>query len=303
MLPKKGVRSRNLERLFLCTESKVFRKEPLKAVQLCLICFSGLFFTSSSSLADVIVDSVIADNACNSEYIDEITTIRSIHDGDTLHLHDGRKIRLIGINTPELARKKNGRKTSAEPFAHAAKKALKRLFKNDKTISLRYGEDNKDRYGRYLAHGFLADGQNIQAILLNQGLANALNVPPNTQFSACYLAQEFNARCKKMGLWQRGIILQAKNLKNKHTGFHLIQGNVTKIRNNKKGIWLTLDHKLTVGIRSDDQFLFDIKTTKKLINQSVTVRGWVNKSKRSTPFYMRVRHPLSIRLSEDFSCS
>ncbi len=285
MLPKKGVQGCNLERLFLC-----------------LICFSALFFASSSSLA-AFVDDVIADSACNSEYIDETAAIRYIHDGDTLHLRDGRKVRLIGINTPELAHKKNGRKISAEPFANAAKKALKHLFKNDKTISLRYGEDNKDRYGRYLAHGFLADGENIQAILLNQGLASAINVPPNTQFSACYLEQEFNARCKKMGLWRHGEILQAKNLKNKHAGFHLVQGIVREIRNNNKGIWLTLDHKLTVGIRSSDQLLFDAKAIKNMINQPITVRGWVNKSKQSTPFYMRVRHPLSIQLSENFSCS
>jgi len=274
---------------------------------LCLICFSCLFFTSSSSLAD---------SACNSEYIDETTTIRYIHDGDTLDLRDGRKIRLIGINTPELARKKNGRKISAEPFANAAKNALKHLFKNDKGIALRYGEEKNDRYGRFLAHGFLTDGQNIQAILLNQGLASAINVPPNTQFSACYLEQEHKARCKKIGLWSSATgtrrpptegwnygILQAKNLKKKHTGFHLVEGIVTKIHSNKKGIWLTIDHKLTIGIRSDDQFLFDLKAIKNMINQSITVRGWINKSKQFTPFYVRVRHPLSIQLSETSSCN
>jgi len=273
MLSKTGARGHNLERLFLC-----------------LLYFSGLFSASFPALAG---------NACSSDHIDETTTIRYVYDGDTLHLRDGRKVRLIGINTPELERKNK----AAEPFAVAAKKALRSLFKNHKTIALRYGEDKQDHYGRVLAHGFLTDGQNIQAILLNLGLARAITIPPNTQFSACYLEQEHKARCKNTGLWEQTKILQAKNLKNKHTGFHLVQGKVTNIRSNNKGIWLNIEDKLTIGIRPKNQALFDIKAINDMINQSVTVRGWINKSKQSTPFYMRVRHPLSIQLSETFSCN
>ena len=273
MLSKIGAQGRNLERLFLC-----------------LLYFSGLFSTSFPALAD---------NVCSSEHIDETTTIRYVYDGDTLQLRDGRKVRLIGINTPEIERKNK----AAEPFAIAAKNALKALFKNHKTIALRYGKEKKDHYGRLLAHGFLTDGQNIQAILLNLGLARVITIPPNTQFSACYLEQEHKARCKKTGLWKQAEILQAKNLKNQHTGFHLVQGKVTNISSNNKGIWLNIENKLTIGIRPENQALFDIKAINDMINQSVTVRGWINKSNKTTPFYIRVRHPLSIQLSETFSCN
>ena len=252
---------------------------------ICLLYFSGLF-------------SALADNTCSSNHIDETTTVRYIYDGDTLQLRDGRKVRLIGINTPELERKNK----AAEPFANAAKNALKSLIKNHKTIALRYGKEKKDHYGRFLAHGFLTDGQNIQAILLNQGMARAISIPPNTQFSACYLEQEHKARCKKTGLWQQAKILQAKNLNHQHTGFHLVQGKITGINTNKKGIWLNIEQKLTIGIRPENQALFDAEAINDMLNQQVTVRGWINKSKQSTPFYMRVRHPLSIQLSETFSC-
>ena len=260
-----------------------------KAVWLCLLYFSALFFASFPALAN---------NACSSEHIDETTTIRYVYDGDTLQLSDGRKVRLIGINTPELERKNK----TAEPFATAAKNALKTLFKNQKTIALRYGDEKKDHYGRVLAHGFLTDGQNIQAILLNQGLARAITIPPNTQFSACYLEQEHKARCKKTGLWKQDKILQAKNLNSHHAGFHLVQGKVTNIRSNKKGIWLDIEDKLTIGIRPENQSLFDLKAIHSMLNQSIIARGWLNKSKKSTPFYMRVRHPLSIQLLSTLSC-
>ncbi len=197
------------------------------------------FSLLASILFTVLASPVLAENGCSSEHIDETTTVRYTYDGDTLQLRDGRKVRLIGINTPELERKNK----AAEPFSIAAKKALKALFNKSKTISLRYGEEKKDHYGRFLAHGFLTDGQNIQTILLNQGLARAISIPPNTRFSACYLEQEQKARCKKTGLWKQSKILQAKNLKNQHTGFHLVQGKVTNISTNNKGIWLNIEHK------------------------------------------------------------
>ncbi len=272
MLSKKGAPGRNLERLFLC-----------------LLSFSALLTPSIS---------VFAADACNSEYYDETTTIRYIYDGDTLQLGDGRKVRLIGINSPELSRNNK----AAEPFALAAKNALSALFKTHKTIALRYGDEKKDRYGRFLAHGFLANGQNIQAILLNQGMARVITIPPNTTLSACYLKQEQKARCKKVGLWKHPLIIQAKNLNSQHAGFQLIKGRVTKIHTNSKGIWLTIGHKLTVGIRPDNQALFDLKRINSLLDQSIMVRGWLNKSKKSTLFYMRIRHPLSIQLPSTLSC-
>ncbi len=277
----------------------VCRKEPWMAVQMSPLRLPSYFSLLALVLATVMASPVLAENTCSSEHIDETTTIRYVYDGDTLQLRDGRKVRLIGINTPELERKNK----AAEPFAIAAKNALKALFKNHKTIALRYGEEKKDHYGRVLAHGFLTDGQNIQAILLNFGLARVITIPPNTQFSACYLEQEHKARCKKTGLWKQAKILQAKNLKNQHTGFHLVQGKVTNISTNTKGIWLNIDNKLTIGIRPENQALFDIKAINDLVNQSVTVRGWINKSNKTTPFYIRARHPLSIQLSETFSCN
>lgn len=47
--------------------------------------------------------------------------VQRVVDGDTLRLSDGRSVRMIGLNTPELG--KQGR--SDEPFAVAARKRLK----------------------------------------------------------------------------------------------------------------------------------------------------------------------------------
>ena len=240
----------------------------------------------------------LAQTNCSSEYYDETSQVRYIHDGDTLHLTDGRKVRLIGINTPELAR--NNR--PAEAYSAEAKKTLGSLFKKDKSISLVSGKDKKDRYGRYLAHAFLSDNTNVQAALLERGLGSAIAIPPNTRFSACYIERERIARCNKAGLWSNTSILKAKNLNKQHSGFHLIKGTVNSIKIDNKGIWLNLDDKLTVGIRPENQNLFDLKAINNMANQTIIVRGWINKSKKSNPYYLRVRHPLSIQPSSSHSC-
>lgn len=256
---------------------------------LCPLYFFTSFLYSSISLAGT---------DCTIEYYDETTRIRYIHDGDTLHLGDGRKVRLIGINTPELARDNK----AAEAFSDEAKNALTDLFKKEKSVSLVFGKDKKDRYGRILAHAFLGDGKNVQALLLKQGYASAISVPPNVKFAACYLEMERVARCNKTGLWQNTAIIQADRLTDKKLGFHLIEGKIKAIDINNKGIWLNLDNKLTVGIRPDNLALFDIKTINAMLDQVVIVRGWLNKSKRATPYYLRIRHPASIQLFSTFSC-
>ena len=63
-------------------------------------------------------------------------TVQRVVDGDTLRLSDGRNVRMIGLNTPELG--KQGR--SDEPFAVAARKRLEALVaESDGRVGLRLG--------------------------------------------------------------------------------------------------------------------------------------------------------------------
>jgi endonuclease YncB( thermonuclease family) len=264
------------------------KKDALRRLFLCLCCFTGLPAVSAP--------------ACPTTDYDETTEIKYIVDGDTLHIKNGRKVRLIGINTPEAARDNH----AAEPFSAEATNALKTLFTNNKSISLVYGKEKFDRYKRLLAHGFTANGENIQAILLAQGYARAITFPPNAQFSACYLQQERKARCNKTGLWKKIKPLAAKKLNDTHIGFQLVTGKLKNININRKGIWLNLDDKLTIGIRPGNQPLFDIDTIYRMLNKKIVVRGWLNKSKKTSaaisPYYIRVRHPSSIQLASTFAC-
>lgn len=84
------------------------------------------------------------------------------HDGDTVRLTDGRYVRLVGIDTPELGRKKARRATrNARRIAPVHSRV---------TLVRIRGRDDTDDYGRLLRY-VQRDGVDIGASQLRKGLA------------------------------------------------------------------------------------------------------------------------------------
>ena len=102
---------------------------------------------------------------CLPFQVDEWAEVSYVYDGDTVRLSDGRKVRLIGINTPEIGH--DGQ--VSEPLGDAARQALQGLLVGQPQVALRYEEDRRDRYGRLLAHLYLLDQRNVQELLLSGG--------------------------------------------------------------------------------------------------------------------------------------
>ena len=256
-------------------------------------------------LAVALPSSALSEAACTAGRFDAVATVRHVHDGDTVHLKDGRKVRLIGINAPELARDDK----PEQAYAREAREALDRaIAANGYRVGLVYGSERKDRYKRTLAHLFTPNGANLQARLLSQGMAAAIPHPPNLAFTECYNAQELAARCSGEGIWSNPgqLFVQATTLKNKHKGFRLVTGTIDRINLNDHGAQLFMG-KLMLGIHRDNLTGFDKKELQSLSGRRVTVRGWLhpkrNKSSNrksgsqdGVEFYMRVRHPSAIEI-------
>lgn len=156
--------------------------------------------------------------------------VAQVIDGDTLRLTDGRSVRLIGLNTPELGRK--GR--AAEPLADAARSHLQQLVKaSDGRLGLRMGGEARDRYGRVLAHAYDAQGNNLEAALLAQGLGFFVAVAPNTELVDCHRTAEAQARQQHLGLWKRPLLRQAREIR--AGGFALVEGRVERVERNRWG--------------------------------------------------------------------
>jgi endonuclease YncB( thermonuclease family) len=258
-------------------------------------------------LACIFPASAHTETACPVEQADETARVRYVHDGDTIHLEDGRKVRLIGINAPELARDD----MPAQAFAAEARDALKTaIASHDNRIGLVYGAERHDRYKRTLAHLFTPDGDNLQARLLLQGMAAAIAHPPNLAYSECYARVEKSARCKGAGIWSdpEQAIVKAADLDAKSPGFRLITGKVEHISQTREGIWIFMS-ELMLGVRSKDMANFKPLELLSLRGQQLTVRGWLRPNKpeqtkkkypggRTAKYYMRIRHPSAIEINQ-----
>lgn len=128
--------------------------------------------------------------------------VRDVIDGDTVLLEDGRQVRLVGIQAPKPPLGREGGRESfrAWPLADAAKARLEELAAGER-VGLFYGGRAEDRYGRRLAHLWLADGRWAQRQMLLAGLARVYTFADNRAGAAQLLAAEAEARAAGRGIW------------------------------------------------------------------------------------------------------
>jgi endonuclease YncB( thermonuclease family) len=217
--------------------------------------------------------------------------VAAVHDGDTLRLKDGRRIRLIGVNTPEL-----GDGAGDEPNAQEAKQLLERLVEHSGgAIRVCKDAEHTDRYGRQLAHLYDRHGKSINRELLLQGVGYRIAVPPNLNNQDCYQAAERKARKGNKGVW-RLPPEESSELNGDETGFHLLTGYITRVGESRSAVWLNLDGGLAIRITWDDWRGFDIDDPQQLRNAPLEVRGWIYR--RYGKQRIRVRHASALHWLE-----
>jgi len=124
--------------------------------------------------------------------------VRNVYDGDTLTLVDERRVRLLGIDTPEMK--------PPQPFSEEAKKYTKARCNKQEIWLLIDGEDH---YGRLLAHVFVqnnndndndySSGENNDYICVNEGLVQK-------GFALCYIPR----KNEKTFNWEKLLELQSE---------------------------------------------------------------------------------------------
>jgi len=204
-------------------------------------------------------------------------SVAHVSDGDTLRLEDGRSVRMIGLNAPETGKKGQ----SAEPFAEAARKRLQTLVaQSNGRVGLLAGKQAQDRYGRTLAHVFGADGSNLEAQLLADGLGYQVAIAPNVALLDCQQAAERSARAAGLGLWRQSPVLAAQQIS--RSGFALVGGTVSKVQRNRGGLWIDLQGGLVLHIGPRQLASFNQKQLASLQGAKVEARGWVlDRSRRA----------------------
>jgi micrococcal nuclease len=118
-------------------------------------------------------------------------------DGDTIDVAPWGRVRLLGINAPELH---GARQTRC--FGERSARRVRELLAPGSDVFLELDAEERDKYGRLLAYVYLPDGQTmLNEILVANGFAMAMTVAPNVRYTRRFLDQQERARATAAGLW------------------------------------------------------------------------------------------------------
>lgn len=212
--------------------------------------------------------------------------IRYVIDGDTVVLTDGQHVRLIGINAPELG--KDG--APDQPVAAPARAGLAALVEN-RRVTLVFEGEHHDHYGRLLAHVLLPDGSDAEQIMLREGLAWAVAVPPDVGKISLYLAAEKEARAAQRGVWAEAAYapVPASRLTARDTGFRFIEGTVLRSVRHRNVIYFDLAPQVALVIGTAEWKKYYSGQPADLVGRRVVARGWLTEYRGR--LHMRVPHP------------
>jgi len=123
---------------------------------------------------------------------EELVRVKQVYDGDSVLLEDGRRVRYLGINSPEYQ----------EPYYLKAKRFNESLVLN-REIRLEFDQEKLDSYGRLLAYVYV-ENQMVNARLVQEGLAHAFFIGPGRKHNAMLLQTQEKAKQRKAGIWSSG---------------------------------------------------------------------------------------------------
>ncbi len=257
----------------------------------------GAFF---AFIAFVISIPANAENCVSSKLsIPESATVKWVYDGDSLLLTDKRKIRIIGIDTPETKHHRQ----KAQAYGAKAREALRALLKQHHyQVKLQYGKERKDKYDRTLAHVYLPDGTNISNWMLEQGYAKTLAFPPNIQLAKCYKKAEEIAQAQSLKIWRykSNKVRDAASLPRRIKGYVRLKGKISKIKHYRKSLIMELESNtkshIQVKIKKNNLKYFSEIDPEKLWNKTIIVTGWLKNKKGRRTLYIKHSTQLKIVL-------
>jgi micrococcal nuclease len=122
-------------------------------------------------------------------------TITKVIDGDTVEIAGGKKVRLIGIDTPETVDPRRPVGCFGRQASDFTKSGLLNQF-----VRLEKDVSETDKYGRLLRYVWLGD-ELFNETLVRQGYAHASSYPPDIKYQDRFTAAQAIARQAKLGLW------------------------------------------------------------------------------------------------------
>jgi len=210
-----------------------------------------------------------------------------VYDGDTFRAASGEKVRLLGINTPEIMH-------GSEPgqvMGNEATQALKRMLAGQ-TVRLAFDKERRDVYGRTLAQVYLHNGTWVNGKMVQQGFAHVYTFTPNLRWASRLLELERSARKQRLGIWntKRFSVIPANQVKKSRIGqFHVVTGTINHINRNGFGFRLA---GLNVSIPRKYRVWFKLPPRLQT-GQAVTVRGMIRAGRKGS-LYLALHSPFDL---------
>ncbi len=139
--------------------------------------------------------------------------VTSVIDGDTIRVQPSQggleRVRLIGIDAPEVrpdpmldrdAQRADRSRAAILAMGRRAA-AFARRHLDRQTVGLELDVQPRDLYGRLLAYAWTSDGVLFNRLIVAEGYAQVMTVPPNVRYAALLRACEREAREARRGLW------------------------------------------------------------------------------------------------------
>lgn len=137
--------------------------------------------------------------------------VKRVVDGDTLLLENGERVRLIGIDTPEmhesdkLYRDSQRSKEDVSTIQELGRRAYEftKSLVEGKCVSLEFDVERRDRYERLLVYAYLRENQLfVNAEIVKQGYASLMTIQPNVRYADLFQKLYTEARENRRGLWK-----------------------------------------------------------------------------------------------------
>ncbi|MGB3346478.1 MAG: thermonuclease family protein [Candidatus Humimicrobiia bacterium] len=154
--------------------------------------FTNFKNTSAEAVKDILEAKRILDS---NIFIDEDISalprdfealVHYVYDGDTIRVVIDNKeydVRYIGINTPEIDHSPD---SPSEYYGYEAKEYNKQLV-DKKYVYLAKDVSETDKYGRLLRYVWTDTYNMINAVLVRDGYANVMTIPPDVKYSDRFL--------------------------------------------------------------------------------------------------------------------
>ncbi len=225
------------------------------------------------------------DGSCQLEPGGE-STVLSISGPNTLHLADGRMVRLAEILTP----------LNAEGAGYAQSSSATDYLRSNvlgRKVEVRFGGNRHDRYGATVAHIFVAGERPfwLQERLVSAGLAETFPQPDNHACAHQLASLEEKARDENRGYWGLALfkvlpVRETRSILNLAQTYQIIEGEVAFVTHaGGRTIFHFVEGSkasFTAIIEPTAQKRMPERSLDDWQGQKIRIRGWIERKKGPT---------------------